>query len=63
MCNTSSDQTGFVKESPDAFSSEDDKLLCIPEDLQNESHVNDNSVTSDELRNRGHFFVPTLFSI
>ena len=48
MCNNSSGQTEFVKESPDAISSQDHEFLRVFEDLQNESHVNDNSVKSDK---------------
>ena len=48
VCNNSSDQTEFVKESPDVILSQDDELLRILQDLQNESHVNDNCVSSDE---------------
>ena len=48
VCNNSSDQTEFVKESPDVSLSQDDELLRILQDLQNESHVNDNCVSSDE---------------
>ena len=33
VCNNSSDQTEFVKESPDAISCQDDELLRILEDL------------------------------
>ena len=33
VCNDSSDQTEFVKESPDAISCQDDELLRILEDL------------------------------
>ena len=46
--NNSSDKTEFVKESPDAISSQDDEFLRVFEDLQNELHVNDNSVSSDK---------------
>ena len=63
VCNNSSDQTEFVKESPDVISSQDDELLRILEDLQNESHVNDNSVSSDELRIRGYFCSDTIFNL
>ena len=56
MCNNSPDQTEFVKESPDANSSQDDELLRILEDLQYESHLNNNE--ESEV-----IFAPTLFSI
>ena len=63
MCNNSSDQTEFVKESPDVISSQDDELLRILQDLQNESHVNDSSVSSDESRIRGYFCSDTIFNL
>ena len=63
MCNNSSDQTEFVKESPDVISSQDDELLRIVQDLQNESHVNDSSVSSDESRIRGYFCSDTIFNL
>ena len=56
VCNNSSGQTEFFKESPDAILSQDDELLWILEDLQYESHVNNNQ--ESEV-----IFAPTLFSI
>ena len=56
VCNNSSDQTEFAKESPDTISSQDDELLRILEDLPCESHVNNNQ--ESEV-----IFAPTLFSI
>ena len=63
MCNNSSDQTEFVKESPDVISSQDDELLRILQDLQNELHVNDSSASSDESRIRGYFCSDTIFNL
>ena len=56
VCNNSSDQIQFVKVSLDAFSPQNDGLLLILEDPQNESHVNDNPVSSNESRTREGFF-------
>ena len=61
VCNNSSGQIEFVKEF-DAISSQDDELLHILEDLQNEPHINDNHVSSDESELEV-VFVPALFSI
>ena len=63
VCNNSSDVKDFVKEPPDVISSQDDELLRILQDLQNESHVNDNSVSSDELRIRGYFCSDIIFNL
>lgn len=60
LCKNSLDQTEFAKESPNAISSQDDGLSCILEDPQNESGVNDNSVSSDKSRSRGYFCVDTF---
>ena len=57
VCNNSSDQTEFAEESPDTILSQDDELLRILEDLQCESHVNNNNQESEVL------FGPTQFSI
>ena len=48
MCVRTHQIRQFVKGSPDVFSTQDDELLRILEDLQNESPVNDNPVSSDE---------------
>ena len=58
MYDNSSDQTEFVKESPDDFSSQYDVLF-----LQNESHVNNNSVSSVESRIRCYFRSDTIFNL
>ena len=63
MCNNSSNQKEFDKESADVFSNPDDDLLRILEDLQNESHADDNPVSSYESRTRVYFFSDTIFNL
>ena len=55
VCNNSSDQTEFVKQSSDTFSSQYDELFHVLEDLQKEFPVNGNSVSSAESSIRGIF--------
>ena len=64
-CNTSVsnsplDQAEFIKLSP-VFSTQNDHLLHILEDLQSELPVHSNPGLSEESRIRGYFYFDTIF--
>ena len=61
--NNPSKQAKFVKKFQALFSTQNDKILRILEDLQNELRVNDNLVISEELRIRGYFCSDTIFCL
>ena len=62
VCNTHQIRQSLLR-SLLVVSSQDCELLCVLEDLQNESHVNDNCDSSDESRIRGYFCSDTIFNL
>ena len=63
MFNNPLDQAEFIEQSPDVFSTQNDQLLHILEDLQSELPVHSNPCSCEESRIRGYFCFDTIFNL
>ena len=64
ICKSSSNQVGLNGQSlGDVLSSQDDKLLCILEDLHNEKLVNNNRSCCDDTTISGYFCSNIVFNL